>query len=392
MQSDFAGACKAYKGTITVPPVPLEAIRSAGEQPCVPWGRRVTAASAAIVMLATLGVGIAFGSKILRDLHIWFPSTGAGNMYISADHMTGSFRVTAKTLRETIAASPFRVALPTGLPQGTRLHLVFVLSGANRGALMLNYSYPISGKRVGFAMFLLGDRALSVDLTPPTFVRGVAPAVAVRTRRAAKSQRWLTGNETVVVYGTLSSRELARVRKSMATTSPQEALASAISMTGEIVPVGVPTTMERAERFRRPGIYGYLIDGTMVPSFVRILHENATQSLSGSYVDVWFRPGANYAMRFRAAGGRYRPFGAPMPKLMTHESIAAHNILAIANALRVKPLKADHYDFLVYARDATCDLVWALPRVPGQGATEPYTVSVSTAAKCQLPVTLRRSP
>jgi hypothetical protein len=343
----------------------------------------MTAAAAALAILTTLGVGIAFGGKLLRDLHIWIPSTGGGHVIVSAPLVVGSLRITAKSLRETIARSPFRVVLPTGLPQGARLHLIFTVSGANGGALMLDYSYPITGRHYGSAVFLLVNRALNIDPTTPSFMRGVAPAVVVRSRQALRTWRWLTGDETVVLHGTLTGREAAHVRRSMVTMTPQDALAATISMTGEIVPVGAPVSADRASRFRRPGITGYLIDGTMVPSFVRILQKNAAQPLDGSNVDVQFRHGARYVMKFRSPGGPYRLFGAAVPKGTTYESIAAHNILAIENALRVKPLKATMYDFLVYQRDASCDSVWALPRALRRGAVESYTVSASkSAATC----------
>jgi hypothetical protein len=381
MQSDFAVACKEAKNRIVVPGVPIEKIRSAARQPITQWRRRAMAAAAAIVIVALLGVGVAFGGKLLRELRVWFPSGQTARMEISADSITMSYRVTASVLRRAVGGTPFRVVLPSGLPRGTRLHFVITLSGANGRALALAYSYPNSNGHAGVANFLLLSRSLRVSENARLFklMSSITPRMILRTPPAGKIVHWFAGDETVILSGTLSDRQAERVRASMASTAPKTALAETIAMTGEIVSVGAPVTTDKAQHYRRAGVTGYLFDGTIVPDLVRAVGENSAAPASGSFVDIRFRRGTKPDVNF---GPPSVPARGPVPKGTVFESVPAHNLRSIAATIRARSIKARGYDFLVYARDATCDSVLALPRGPERSHIQSYDVNFLTAAKC----------
>ena len=381
MQSDFALACKEAKNRIAVPRVPIETIRSVARKPVVQWRRRVMAAAAAIVIVALFGVGVAFGGKLLRELRVWFPSGQTGRMEISADNITMSYRVTASVLRRAVGGTPFHVVLPSGLPRGTRLHFVITLSGANGRALAFAYSYPISSRHAGFANFFLANRSLRLSENAPLFrlMSHLTPRLILRTPPSGKIVHWFAGDETVILSGTLSGRQAEHVKASMASTAPKTALAETIAMTGEIVAVGAPVTADKAQHYRRPGVTGYLFDGTIVPDLLRAVGENSVVPASSSFVDIRFRPGTKPDVYLGPPSALTR---RPVAKGTVFESVPERHLWSMAATIRARSIEARSYDFLVYARDAACDSVLALPRTLGDSNVQFYDVKFSTGAKC----------
>lgn len=384
MRSDFAAACKTAKSKIIVPPVPIERIRSGAARPQPGWSRRpFVAACAAITAMVALGAGVAFGGKILSGIHIWLPP--AGNATIMADRISLAGRPTAESMREIVASAAFRLILPTGLPQGTRLRTVATLSGAGRRIFMLSYEYPIAtGPGRGFATVMLSGRSFPFAQTAPPFRPiGIRPVIAMRVH---KPVRWFVGREEILVWSSLTAQQVARMRAAMAATTPENALNKTIAMSGAIIPIGTPRTSEIAERYRQPGINGYLIDGKLIPALVRVLPQNALAT--GTFIDVKSSPHRPIVMFYRTPGAPVKYFGAPVPAGTVFESVAAESIRSVESVLQVLVPGssrsvaaidvAARYDFLVYAGSGNCDLVWTLPRVPGKLPIERYNVSRRT--------------
>ena len=384
MRSDFAAACKTAKSKIIIPPVPIERIRSVAARPQPGWSRRpFVAACAAIAAMVALGAGVAFGGKILSGIHIWLPP--AGNATIMADRISFGARPTAESVREIVASAPFHLILPTGLPRGTRLRTIGTLSGAGRRIFMLNYEYPIAtGPRRGFATVMLSGRSFPFTQTVPPFRPiGIRPVVVMR---AHKPVRWFVGREEILVWSSLTAQQAARMKAAMAATTPEAALNETIAMTGEIIPIGTPQARQTAERYRQPGINGYLIDGKLISALVRVLPQNA--SATGTFIDVKSSPHRPIVVFYRTPGAPVKSFGGPVPTGTVFESVATESIRSVESVLQVVVPGssrsvaaidvAARYDFLVYAGSGNCDLVWTLPRVPGTLPIERYNVSRRT--------------
>jgi len=388
MRSDFAAACKITKSKIAVPPVPIEMIRSAAAHPQPAWSHRpFVAACAAIAATVTLGAGVAFGGKILSGIRIWLPPTG--NAAIVADRLSLSMRPTAESVRAFVAHAPFRLILPTGLPRGARLRSIGTLSGDGRRVLMLMYAFPAPKRTTpAFATFMLSDGPLPFTRGAPPFrVIGVRPVVVTQNShspvRAAAS--WFVGHEDVLITSSLTARQVAHIKASMAVTTSQDALNETIAMTGEIISIGAPTTTAIAERYRLPGMNGDLVDGNLVPALVRALRKAPVTATKDSFIDVSHSPRRAYTLTYRARGASGKSVRIPVPPGTVYESIAAGRVRSIGSVLQsltsgsslsgAASRVAAEYDFLVYGGNGRCDLVWTLPRVPRALPIKHYKVN-----------------
>jgi hypothetical protein len=207
----------------------------------------------------------------------------------------------------------------------------------------------------------------------------ITPRMIMRTPPAGKIAHWFAGGEAVIFSGTLSGLQVERVKASMASTAPKTALAETIAMTGEIVSVGAPVTADQAQHYRRSGVTGYLIDGTIVPDLVRAIGEKPWAPVSGGFVDIRFRPGTKPDVNF---GPPSLPARAPVPKGTVFESVPERHLRSIAATIRARSIESGSYDFLVYERDAACDAVLPLSRARGRSNIQSYDVNVSSGAKC----------
>ncbi len=405
MRPDFAQACKTAKSKIVVPRLPLETIRlAAARRHPARSPRPLVVACAAIAATVVLGVSAAFGAKILSGIRIWFPPSG--KVRIVAHRISADVRPTAQSLRNAVASAPFRVILPIGLPRGARLRSILTLYGGTR-ALVLMYAYPTPTRaRHNFA-FMLSERSLTLTRSGASFrkVMGIKPFVVLWNAPPSAhpgahwvGAHWVIGNEEVVNLGnSLTSSQVAHIKASMGTTTPEKSLDVTILMTGQIIAVGAPETRALAEQHRQPGSNGYLVDGKLVPALVRLVQEKAALPIArGSIVEVISHgPRSAYTLKYYAPGTpvKFVPRTRPPPgnSLISFpeetEDIAVADVRSIASVLQTlagdsslagATARGSRYDFLVYHHSADCDWVWTLPRVPGTLPVHRYQVNRQT--------------
>lgn len=399
MRPDFAQACKTAKSKIVVPRLPLETIRLAAARRHQARPRRpLVVAGSAIAATMALGFGVAFGARILSGIRIWLAPSG--KVTIAANRISGDFRPSAQSLRATIADAPFRVFLPIGLPHGARLRSIFTLYGGTR-ALVLTYAYPIpSQARRGFATFMLSKPSLALTRSAASFrkIMGLKPYVVLSGVRSSMhlSAHWVIGNEEVTVLGSsLKSSQIAHIKASMGTTTPETSLDATILMTGQIIAVGAPETRALAEQHRQPGSNGYLVGGELVPALVQLVQEKAVLPIArGSIVEVIDRgPRRAYTLKYYAPGTPVKPSrrASPAPGIsltgVSTEAIAAEYVRSIASVFQTLAVdsslagangRGSRYDFLVNHHSADCDWVWTLPRAPGTLPVHRYQVNRQT--------------
>jgi hypothetical protein len=210
MQSDFRQSCAEARALITVPAVPIAAIRNGAQRPVhAPSGGRRKWLLAGLLAGVPI-VAIAAAAGIWNAAHVSFGSTGELR-FTSSDRLTGKWFPTSADLQAAVRQAAFAAELPIGLPAGTRpTQMVF-------GPSIILISYRLPGKWRG------GIRQQTVIVTDPRATSGppADPRQAYRLSLccvgAAGRVKWLVGGEIVLLPGTnrMTSAELAHFKAAM---------------------------------------------------------------------------------------------------------------------------------------------------------------------------------
>lgn len=208
MPSEFQSMCENALAGISVPEIPLTAIRSAAKQASVPSKRRKQ-----IVAIGLSGVFIA-GTAAAAELwdrgaHLSFGPLGRVQM-----STTDQFHVvktpTPKDLRAIARGATFPVQYPSGLPAGTTLGEV----GYGPSIMLLDYNLPGAWRRSNHLLriWLVDPRTLAAPRSAHAFtfkMGGLASTGSVR---------WNVGRELVIVMRSLATpSEIATIKRAMLT-------------------------------------------------------------------------------------------------------------------------------------------------------------------------------
>lgn len=209
MQSDFNSLCKDAREGMSVPPIPLAAIRkAAGLRSSLKPRKRWTGSIAAALAGSTLLAAVA-GAAVWTGTHIKVDDR-TGVFQIRAQKVTHLKTPTFAALRLFVRNADFPILLPTGLPAGTTIASANMF---NSSAVMVQYNLPGAWRR--------SDHLLSVILAKPStvgdFAKGARGSYEMMVgRKGPGSVRWAIGKETVLVMSsTITPAELARVKSAM---------------------------------------------------------------------------------------------------------------------------------------------------------------------------------
>lgn len=206
MQSEFQSMCESAWAGISVPEIPLAAIRSAAKQVSVPSKRRKR-----IVAIILFGVFIA-GAAAAAELwdygaHLSFGPSGRVQM-----STTDEFHVmkdpTREDLRTIARGATFPVQYPGGLPAGTTLGEV----GYGPSIILLDYNLPGAWRRPNHLLriWLVDPRALAA----PRSSRGFS--FKMGGLASTGSVRWNIGHELVIVMRSLATpSEIENIKRAM---------------------------------------------------------------------------------------------------------------------------------------------------------------------------------
>jgi len=185
---------------LPVPTFNLAAIQSRAVRMQRPHLRRSIAAA----VLAGVLVPVLAAAGV-RYLPVRVVPRDNGAFEISTAHVTANFRPTQHTLQTIARTAPYRVILPTGLPQAAKLHLT---ATAGNAVIMLVYQCP--SKR--FIRFMIAPSDFPFDVSALFRTRVIMRSAI----SAPRSYSWAAGDERVRLdTNCLTSAEVAAVRDSM---------------------------------------------------------------------------------------------------------------------------------------------------------------------------------
>jgi hypothetical protein len=214
MQSNFELSCKRARAGITVPAVPLDAIRHAAyDRPAQRAGRR-RRGMLAVAVAGLSVVAAAAAAEMFGNVQISLNPSGAAHLYFDGNggRLTQVRDPKEQDMQKAARALNFPVTLPKGLPEGTTAQQLLVLGP---GAMQIAYNLPGAWRRSNHLLFVILANPKSIapdDATPPksrfTMQYGQTTGVG--------AVRWMVGQEEVIVLkSTITAAELAHFKAAM---------------------------------------------------------------------------------------------------------------------------------------------------------------------------------
>jgi hypothetical protein len=206
MPSEFQSMCESAQAGISVPEIPLAAIRSAADQMLAPNKRRKRVV--AIVLFGLLFVGAAAAAELWDNgAHLSFGPSG--RVQVST---TDEFHViknpTPEDLRVVARGATFPVQYPGGLPVRTTLGEI----GYGHSIMLLDYNLAGAWRRPNHLLriWLVDPRALTAPRSSHAFsfkMGGLASTGSVR---------WNIDREVVIVMRSLATpSEIENIKRAM---------------------------------------------------------------------------------------------------------------------------------------------------------------------------------
>lgn len=206
MPSEFRLSCDSARAGISVPDIPLAAIRNAANDTAEPSKRRKPVF--AVVLLALFVAGAAAAAELWDNgAHLSFGSSGRVQM-----STTDAFHVmkdpTPEDLRTIARGTTFPIQYPDGLPAGTTLGEI----GYGQSIMLLDYNLPGAWRRSNHLLriWLVDPRALTAPRSSYAFsfkMGGLASTGSVR---------WTVGREVVIVMRSLATpSEIENIKRAM---------------------------------------------------------------------------------------------------------------------------------------------------------------------------------
>ena len=214
MQSSFEPSCKTAREAITVPAIPLDAIRLGAQvRPNERAGRRRRGVLAATVASLSI-VAAAAAADVFGHVQVSLNPSGVVHLYF--DGVGGNWKPVRNPKEEDIQkaarAMNFPVVLPTGLPKGTDAAGLMV---PGPGAMQITYNLPGAWRRSNHLLFVILANPKSVapeGSTPPKskFSMDYGQTTGLG------AMRWMVGQEEVIVLkSTITASELAHFKAAM---------------------------------------------------------------------------------------------------------------------------------------------------------------------------------
>jgi hypothetical protein len=206
MPSEFQSMCESAREGISVPDIPLAAVRSAANQVWAPSKRRKRVVP--IVLFGLFIAGAAAAAELWDNgAHLSFGPSGGVQM-----STTDEFHVikdpAPEDLRTIARGATFPVQYPGGLPAGTTLGEI----GYGPSIVLLDYNLPGAWRRPNHLLriWLVDPRVLTAPRSSRAFsfkIGGLASTGSVR---------WDIGHELVIVMRSLATpSEIENIKRAM---------------------------------------------------------------------------------------------------------------------------------------------------------------------------------
>lgn len=212
MPSEFQATCVAARASISVPEIPLVAIRGAANQMPAPNKRRKRIL--AFVLSGLVIAGAAAAAELWDNgAHVSFGPSGTVKMS-TTDEFHVKTNPKADDLRAIANRATFPVEYPSGLPAGTTIAQV----GYGRSIILVLYNLPGAWRR--------SNHLLPIWLADPRALTSPASPYGFRFRQgglaATGSVTWKIGKEVVIVMRSLATpAEIASIKHAMESESRQ---------------------------------------------------------------------------------------------------------------------------------------------------------------------------
>lgn len=202
MHSEFSIFCRKARNAITIPAVPLAAIRTAVlQRPQTSPKRRRTALLAAIFSAVSIAAAAA-----VNESHIWFLPNGG---IVLSGKATPVRDPSTKQMEDAARALSFGAVLPAGLPAGTTLRSM-VAYGTD--AMALQYDLPGAERRSNHVLWIVlaGSR-------PGDALSRISHREFERVSKGRLETFWRTGNERVYLDApaTMTAEEIDAMKSAM---------------------------------------------------------------------------------------------------------------------------------------------------------------------------------
>jgi len=209
MPFNFSVSCKNARELITVPTIPLAAIRNAAESGPFSRSSAPRKGPIAALMAGACVAAVAAAAEVWSGTHVSFNPSGP--MQLSTHRLSFTKNPTIGDLRSAARHADFPVILPSGLPEGTTLGL---LARAGSSALLFQYNLPGAWRRSNHVLSIVIANPQTLSVAPRT-VRGDY-TLELGGTAARGGVRWIIGREEVMVLqSTLTTAELTHIKSTM---------------------------------------------------------------------------------------------------------------------------------------------------------------------------------
>ncbi len=208
---DFVDLCRGARERMSVPAIPLAAIRNAAECRPVPEYRKRPKGLITALLTGASIAAVAAGAEVLSVAHVLF--NPSGTVQLSSDRLEHTENPTAEDLRSAARHAAFPVVLPAGLPAGTT---PVMLLRAGSSALLVQYDLPGAWRRSNHVLDILLTSPQTLAASPENVRRNYE--LQLGGTAAHGGVHWTIGHEDVIVLqSTLTPAELAHLKSAMMT-------------------------------------------------------------------------------------------------------------------------------------------------------------------------------
>ncbi len=357
MSSDFVSRGRAAREELSVPPVPLEWIRSRAHVARTRDRLRAVVACAVLVV-AALGTGTGIAKTVYDGVRL---RLGLGGAALTVRSIVDTRNPTAADLRAAIANATFPIVLPVGLPAGSRVIRVLASADGHPSAVFVSY-VDRGGRDSG-----------SFGLLDPNVVESDASAANASASLGDVLRRRVGGETLIVGKRYVSPADFARITSAMERSTPAASLRATDAMLTRLVVLGGQVRLAAAERALPANASGVLLSEDQIRS-IALLAASGRSILDDRTHHIGNVPYANGHIE-------YAKIMATAPHVV---AVPASGVRAVAAVLRSRSRarSACRCEVLVSRGEANTWRIWTIAMF-GPPTVHAYTVDARTLRSTQ---------